>query len=146
MTTLPIILLLCSVVTRVIDGDTVDTEHARVRVLGIDCPESKPNRKCKKDKKRPCAWQIPHGKAATERATELLQGQHITLECGDTCKLDYYNRALRYIRLDDGRDLGLVLVQEGLCVDYTKYPHARTQEYRAAQAEAKEKGVGIWEK
>ena len=39
------------------------------------------------------------------------------------------------VRMADGRDFGLVMVQEGLCEDFGwKYPHRKGKEYRKAQA------------
>ena len=139
-----LLIIMCTLVTHIVDGDTVQVDHARVRVLGIDCPESKPNAKCRRDTQHPCKWHVPRGKAATARAKELLTNATVTLECGPTCKTGPYNRALRYIRLQDGSDYGLILINEGLCVDYTKYPHARTQQYVAAQRQAQQAKVGIW--
>jgi micrococcal nuclease len=124
-------------VTHITDADTIkvsrDGQETTVRVLGIDCPESKPNSKCRRDgrKGRPgCAEQVPRGKAATKRARELLEGATVTLECDGECKPGVYGRALRYIRLSDGRDYGLVMVKAGLCEDYGwKYPHPRMKSY-----------------
>jgi len=40
-------------VERVIDGDTLKlTNGERVRLIGIDCPESEPNDKAKRDSER----------------------------------------------------------------------------------------------
>src|SRR5690606_24025046 len=105
----------------------------KLRILGIDCPESRPNTKCRKTKS--CAAEVPRGKLATRRTADLAPvGARVTVEAGKgegPLELDRYRRPLGYVRLEDGRDLGLVLVREGLCADYGwKYPHARMEQYR----------------
>ncbi len=68
---------------------------------------------------------------------QLLERRSVYLEPkypGRDFELDPYNRVLAYIRLDDGRDFGLVLVTDGLCEDFSwKYPHPRSAEYLRAQ-------------
>ena len=118
-------------VDKVVDGDTlavrVNGQKVRIRLYGIDCPESHKNAKCDKEGKAgglTCAEQIPLGLRAARRAAQLAKHQYVTLE-GPT-ETDFYKRTLAYVRLPDGRDLGLLLLQEGLCDDYTwKYPHPR---------------------
>ncbi|MBN1258378.1 thermonuclease family protein [Candidatus Peregrinibacteria bacterium] len=133
-------------VTKITDGDTFKVEYAGVgipdtiRVKGIDCPESKANKKCKRDGETACSLQIPKGKKATERAKTLLDGQTIVLEPPGKFERDQNNRLLSYVRLKDGRDFGLVLIREGLCRDFGfRYPHPRAAEYRKAEKEAAKK-------
>ena len=133
-------------VERVYDGDTIKVRllpqgrKLKVRLLGIDCPESHHNRKCERDGRqgrKGCDQQIPLGKKATKRAKELLDGNNVKLESkkrDGKFKLDVFGRLLAYIRMADGRDFGLVMVKEGLCEDFGwKYPHPRGKEYRKAQ-------------
>lgn len=140
---LVIFLTQCSSVVPVVsvyDGDSftvgVEGEKVKIRVLGIDCPEKSFNAKCRRDEKegRPgCEDQVPFGKIVANRAKELLVG-NVTLECDDECKTDLYGRELRYVKLQDGRDYGLVLIREGYCQDYSwKYPHPRQKQYLEAQ-------------
>lgn len=128
-------------VHRVIDADTVvvtniDGEKLTVRVLGLDCPESRVNSTCRRAERngRPgCEQQVPRGRAATKRARQLLESRGVEMECGVTCKSDYWGRALRYLRVG-GRDYGLTMIREGHCQDYGwKYPHPRMREYRRAR-------------
>lgn len=125
-------------VTHVADGDTFKAldKHGNsmtVRLLGIDCPESKHNQKCEKEgKKNPandCEHQIPKGLKAKELAIKTLEKVKVTLE-GDL-KIDVYHRTLAYVRLDDGKDFNLELVKLNLCKDWSdKYPHPRSKEYK----------------
>ena len=135
-------------IVRVIDGDTVVVAGAslapmKIRLLGIDCPETHANEKCLRDERDgrgSCRDQLPRGALAKARAFQLLERRSVYLEPrypGRDFELDPYNRVLAYIRLDDGRDFGLVLVTEGLCEDFSwKYPHPRSAEYLRAQQQA----------
>jgi micrococcal nuclease len=123
----------------VYDGDTIrvvetDKRRIKVRVRGIDCPESRHNEKCEREGKRGlpnCAQQIPMGKKAKKRALELLFKKRVSLVCEDKCQTDKYGRALRYVHLQDGRDFGLLMIREGLCQDLShKFPHPRSASYR----------------
>ena len=123
-------------------GDTFrltldDGTGITLRLLGVDCPETHVNDKCARDEAaghRSCEEQIPLGLKAKVRAQALLANQRVSLEPGDGgFEWDVYDRLLAYVRLPDDRDLGLVLLEEGLCSDFSwRYPHARQAEYRAA--------------
>lgn len=121
-------------VEKVVDGDTltvrVDGQRVKIRVLGIDCPESHANEKCARDGRegrRGCREQVPLGRQAAQRAAQLLKHRTVTLE-GPT-KTDLYERTLAYVRLPDGRDFGAVMIAEGLCEDFGwKYPHPRMKQ------------------
>lgn len=127
-----------AVITRVSDGDTFQVTTAsgrdKVRVLGIDCPESTHNAKCERDGRRgleDCDTQVPKGIAAKRRAQELLDGATVALE-GPSSR-DVFGRRLAYIRLPDGQDYGLLMIREGRCADFGwKYPHPRSATYRTA--------------
>lgn len=105
-----------AVCTRVIDGDTVQlvidvgfylkAEH-RIRLLGVDTPELND----KDESKRELA------KKAKARVEELLLGETVFVQ---TSKADSFGRWLGIITLPDGRNLGTVLIQEGLAEPYKK--------------------------
>jgi micrococcal nuclease len=106
-------------VAHVVDGDTLDVGRERVRVLGIDTPESG---EC--------------GYAPASRATaELALGRVIQLEADETqAARDRFGRALAYVRLPDGRDLGEVLLRRGLARTFVVgRPFARVEAYREAE-------------
>lgn len=133
-------------VDEVLDGDTVvvrpldgPSDRIRIRVLGIDCPESQKNPKCRRQGREGgpgCEEQIPRGKKATKRATDLIDDKVVRLESGEEDgEFDRggYDRVLAYIRLEDGRDFGKYLIEQDLCRDYgDKYPHPRHEEYQEA--------------
>ncbi|MBN2496000.1 MAG: thermonuclease family protein [Deltaproteobacteria bacterium] len=144
-----------AVVEKVHDGDTIRVRLLsggggllKVRLRGIDCPESRHNAKCERDAdrgRRGCDWQVPRGEAATRRAVELLEGRTVQLECDGPCRKGSFGRALRYVRLEDGRDFGLEMIRDGFCEDFSfRYPHPRGQQYLRIQREAKTTRRGIW--
>ena len=88
-------------VTRVIDGGTLELENGeRVRLIGIDCPESKPNKKAMKDSQRTqqdLEAITKMGEEATEFVERLIKpGQKVRLEF-DVQKTDKYGRLLAYV-------------------------------------------------
>jgi len=88
-------------VTRIIDGDTLvavyQGKKETIRLIGIDTPESKPNRKAKKDAKRtgqPIKAIIARGRQAFVFVRSLLKkGDTVTLAF-DKRKRDRYGRLL----------------------------------------------------
>lgn len=132
-------------VTKVVDGDTIHVvdsggETHKIRLVGIDCPESRKVAKCGSWRDGlSCENEIKLGKAAKERATELLHNQTVTLESAaakkrgkkrKTEEKDRYGRELAYVRLADGRDANLEMIRIGGCKSYGyKYPHPRLEEY-----------------
>ena len=118
----------------VVDGDTirviVDGVEERVRLIGIDTPESG---ECLADR-------------ATERLVELLgEGDAIEL-VRDESDRDQYDRLLRYIVVD-GRFVNAALVAEGLALSRPYAPDtSRQDELDQAQTAAQEAAVGLWDR
>ena len=88
-------------VTRIIDGDTLKVlywgKEESIRLIGIDTPESRVNKKTKKDAKRSgqdIKTIIEMGKRATEYVESLVKsGNLITIEF-DVQERDKYGRLL----------------------------------------------------
>ena len=118
-----------AMVTRVIDGDTVELENEeRVRLLGIDTPE-----------KGQLLWQ-----EASDRLKELLEGKEVVLETDQT-DMDKYDRSLRYVWLN-GQNVDVLMVREGLAEVLIIEPdHKYETELRTAQDYAQGAGLGIWQ-
>jgi endonuclease YncB( thermonuclease family) len=86
-------------VAHVVDGDTLDlTNGARVRLVGIDTPET-----------GDC-----HSDTATRRVEKLVLGKRVRLAESDEDQ-DRYGRLLRYVDIGDV-DVGLRLIREGLAI------------------------------
>lgn len=108
-------------IVQVVDGDTVDVDidlgfnivlrDERVRIIGIDTPESRTSDGVEK----------LFGLAAKQRVYELLKdgGKLITTENnkGEDMR-GKFGRVLGDFRIHDGRLLTEVLIEEGHCVPY----------------------------
>ena len=105
---------------RIIDGDTLDCvldlgfsvklHKQRIRLAGIDTPESRINIK-----------RYPHrakekvmGKAAKERLKELCTGKFKVKSLGK----GKYGRILGIPYTEDGKDICQILIDEGHAVEY----------------------------
>jgi micrococcal nuclease len=124
------ILLHLARVVRVIDGDTLVVQTLssteKVRLLGIDCPETHVNQKCRSEG---TCWDRERGLAAAEFAGRLLPtGAVVVIDTRG--RRDRYSRLLAYVFVD-GTDVGRYLLSLGLCDEVSsKYPHARQRAYR----------------
>jgi len=114
----------------IIDGDTVDMSGTRIRLLGIDAPESAQS--CYDADNRP--WLC--GRAATRAVKDHIAGQRLACE---TSGLDRYRRVLAFCALPDGSDVNAWMVREGWALAY-----GYTTPYRSDEAEAKAARRGIW--
>lgn len=124
-------------VERVVDGDTLLLENkARVRLIGVDAPESvKPNSPVE-----------PFGAEAAEFTRQWIAaaGGQVMLEFDREPK-DRYDRYLAYVWVDR-RMLNEELLRAGLATALTQYPYSETLKHRflAAQSEAQAAGRGVW--
>lgn len=115
--------------TRVIDGDTLDVAGARIRLYGIDAPET--DQTCDRDGQ---AWAC--GAAATEALGAWLQGRTVT--CVEI-ERDRYNRAVATCQAD-GQDVGAWMVTAGWAIEFRRYSDGR---YAALEQQARASAVGI---
>lgn len=116
-------------VARIIDGDTIDIAGTRIRLAGIDAPES--DQTCTDAGNR--AW--PCGRTATHVLIEHLAGRPLTCQASG---LDRYRRVLAVCALPDGSDVNAWMVQQGWALAY--YSDA----YRTEEAQAEAGRRGIW--
>jgi micrococcal nuclease len=124
-------------ITRVVDGDTVVVAgNHRVRLIGVDTPETK-------DPRRPVQC---FGRQASDfLATILPRGAGVRL-VGDVEDTDVYDRTLAYVyRLPDGLFVNAELVRQGYARVLTIPPNvAHTDELVALAGEARDAGRGLW--
>lgn len=127
-------------VVRVVDGDTLIVTRpegeTRVRVIGIDTPESVAS-----DRPVEC-----FGPEAAQRAEQLLTGTSVMVQGDPTQdRTDTYGRELDYVWLPDGRLFNHVMLTEGFALEYTfSAPYAYQADFRAAEQQAAAAQVGLW--
>ncbi|NPA41123.1 MAG: thermonuclease [Aquificae bacterium] len=142
----------CTVV-KVYDGDTFkcrlqDGREVKVRLIGIDTPESKRNRKAKRDAEKSgksLEEIVSLGKKSSAFTKKLIPpGTVVYLET-DVQPYDKYGRLLAYVYLPDGRMLNEVLVEEGYATVYTIPPNVKYAErFVELQRKAMERKKGLW--
>ena len=91
----------------VVDGDTIYLAGEKIRIAGIDAPETHDYG---------CASELALGERSAARLRELVNSGALTLTSIDRDE-DRYGRKLRNVAVD-GRDVGAVLVSEGLAREY----------------------------
>jgi len=127
-----------TVVTRVIDGDTVQLSDGRtLRLLGIDTPE-----KNHPTKKVEC-----FAYAASDKMSEILLNQEVTVLADESQSTkDKYGRYLVYIyRNSDNLFINKEMILQGFAYEYTyDKPYKYQQEFKDAQKTASEQNLGLW--
>lgn len=129
-------------VTSVSDGDTftavtADGERVRIRLLGIDAPET-----ARDGQPAECG-----AKQAADELRSLIAGRSVTVTSdpvGD--EVDRFGRRLAYVTVD-GRDVALALTHAGMAEAW--YPASapeptRYGDYRKAERTARAANTGLW--
>ncbi len=141
-------------VVRIVDGDTLKIRYwgkdESIRLIGIDTPESRVNKKAKRDAKRSgqdIKTITSMGKRATEYVESLVKpGDLITIEL-DAQERDRYDRLLGYVYLSNGKMLNEEIVKAGYANVMTILPNVKYQDrFLRAYKEARKKRRGLWEK
>jgi micrococcal nuclease len=120
------------VVTRVIDGDTVELESGeRIRYLLVDTPEVTEPVGC-------------FGPEASDFNRTLVEGKTVHLSYDEECT-DRYGRLLAYVELD-GRSVNELLLTRGYACVLHIPPNGASHldEYRHLEEEAQVGQVGLW--
>lgn len=124
-------------IERVIDGDTIVVgDGERVRLIGIDTPETK-------DPREPVGC---FGREASSYTDDLLPAGTAVRLAYDVERTDRYGRTLAYVyRASDGLFVNAALVRDGYAYAYTYPPNvAHSEEFVALQREAREADRGLW--
>lgn len=116
---------------RVIDGDTLEIGGERIRLEGIDAPESA--QQCRD--KAGASWAC--GEAAIAALKNLTSGSDVTCERKGT---DKYGRTLGICRAAE-TDINGAMIRSGYAWAFVKY----STTYAAEEAEARKAGIGIWQ-
>jgi endonuclease YncB( thermonuclease family) len=115
----------------VIDGDTIEIDGTRIRLFGIDAPES--DQLCRNEESE----LFRCGQKASNALFDFIARRPV--ECIEVDR-DRYKRAVAVCTVA-GADIADWLVRNGLALDWPKYSKGA---YAAAQAEAKREGRGMW--
>jgi len=131
-------------VVNVVDGDTIDIdipdgqyENTRIRLWGIDTPETK----------NPNVGAMYFGPEAAEFARKLVLGKPVTVyldEGNDT--RGKYGRLLAYVKLPNDGFLNEVLLTEGYAYADSRFRHSLYNKYGQLEASARSLKKGLWEK
>ena len=129
-------------VTKVVDGDTIDIDianadknYTRIRLWGVDTPETK----------KPGSPVMYFGPEATEFTTQKTLGKKVTVYLNtEKSTRDKYGRLLAYIKLPDGPFLNEELLKEGFAYADTRFKHPFYNKYKQLQALAKNQKRGLW--
>jgi endonuclease YncB( thermonuclease family) len=115
----------------IIDGDTLEIHGIRIRLWGIDAPES--TQLCRGED----SLQFRCGAKAANGLDTFIARRLVN--CA-TLSLDQYGRTVATCSVA-GVDLGEWLVRSGFALDWPQYSKGR---YGAAQRDAERAGRGIW--
>ena len=130
-------------VLKVVDGDTIDIDvpdgkynHTRIRLWGIDTPETK----------NPEVGVMYFGPEAADFTMKSTLGKQVTIYLDKTRTRDNkkYNRLLAYIKLPDGKFLNEVLLTEGFAYADLRFRHSFYHKYKQLDAVAQSQKKGLW--
>jgi endonuclease YncB( thermonuclease family) len=116
-------------VVGITDGDTItvltaDRKQAKIRLHGIDAPESGQD----------------FGSRAKQAASELAFGKAVTIQSKDT---DRYSRTVAEVILPDGRSLNHEMVKQGMAWWFRHYA-PKDRELERLEREARRGKLGLW--
>jgi len=129
-------------VANVVDGDTIDIDipdgekqTTRIRLLGIDTPETK------HPQKGVCYF----GPQAAEFTKTTSLGKQVTVYLEKHRTRGKYGRLLAYVQLPDSKFLNEVLLSEGFAYADLRFRHSFYQRYKQLEASARSRSKGLWQ-
>src|SRR5215213_7463834 len=117
----------------IINGDTIEIHGERVRLNGVDAPETA--QLCKNEKAK--AYRCGTVSAA---ALEKFLAASRPTRC-EFVERDRYGRFVGECYRADGTSVSAYLVRNGFALDYLKYSHGK---YAGEEAKAKREKAGLW--
>jgi len=134
----------------VVDGDTIDISWVygtnRLRVAGIDCPESKNSKKLRDQAAKygiKSSTMLKIGKNTKKIAGERLLNRAIVVTFPKgTIERDAFGRLLAYVDIN-GIDYGAFMIENGLAYPRPE-PHPLKKKYFKLHNLAEEEGRGIY--
>jgi len=130
------------IAVKAVDGDTLDIdipdgryEHTRIRLLGVDTPETK----------NPNMPLMYFGPEAYNFTKEKVLGRKVTVLmdrlANSRCK---YGRLLCHIQLEDGKILNEELLIRGFAYADPRFPQSFNKEYAQLEKQARKAKAGLW--
>lgn len=116
----------------VIDGDTIEIHGERIRLEGIDAPESRQT--CTD---RESGDQIRCGQRSALWLADMIGEKPVS--CTESGR-DRYKRVLAHCTVS-GQDIGAAMVKAGWALAFVQY----SREYEAQEAKARDAKAGIWQ-
>lgn len=135
-------------VEHAVDGDTLKLNNGeRVRLIGVDTPETHENPKLLRDAKKSgedVQTILQMGREAHDFTRKIAEGQEVRLEF-DVQSRDRYGRLLAYVYLSDGTFLNEEIIRSGYAYPMTIPPNVRhAQNFRSLFEQARAKHLGLW--
>jgi len=112
------------------DGDSIKIKGERIRLVGIDAPETAQTCLDEQKKDHPC------GRLATQYLASLINNRPVTCRWHER---DRYNRILGACQADND-DLNKLMVENGWAVSYYSSAYANEQKLARRQ----KRGMWIW--
>lgn len=117
-------------VVRIADGDTftllIDKKQHRIRLHGIDAPETKGGQ--------------PYSQRSKDYLSSMIAGKTVKVNVKDT---DRYGRFIGIVSTDKIKDVNLEMIKAGMAWHYSYYDN--TPSYKSAQQQAKKGKKGLWQ-
>lgn len=139
-------------IVKIVDGDTFviryEGKEEKIRLIGIDTPESRANVKAGKDASRSgkdVEAIVSQGRSAKRFVETLIAtGTPVRVEL-DVQHRDKYGRLLGYIYLEDGRMLNEEIIKAGYASPMTYPPNVKYEKrFRTAYQWARDNKKGLW--
>ncbi len=129
-------------VVNIVDGDTLDIEapdgdspFTRIRLLGVDTPETQ----------HPTLGKMYFGPEATEYTAHLAQGKVVTVVLDAVSdERDQYGRLLAYLILPKGEMLNENLIRDGFGYADLRFSHSRFEVFVELMEQAIAERRGLW--
>ena len=131
---------------KIVDGDTLHFTNDKCRILYIDTPESKRNKKAKRDankcKNLSLDTMVKIGKQSTAHAKTLVKvGKSYKYEVKGK---DRYKRSLCIVYTPNGV-FNELMVKDGYAMPYERYvPSNLKKKYNKLAKQAKSSNSGLW--
>lgn len=129
-------------IVKVVDGDTldidipdVDQNYTRIRLLGVDSPETQSR----------YSSAMYFGPEASEFAGKSALGKEVTIYLEENDTRGKYGRLLAYVKLPDRRFLNEALLTEGFAYSDLRFRHSLYQKYKQLESSARRQQKGLWE-